>query len=143
MENINHISVYSIQNGNQIMMCSFLFWIKHLAYRHQLLKKNTHTHKLINNQMLANFQALLKEEIWKTEYSSSNINSMFNNFHFIYLRHYDRAFQLYLRNMKTISQNGQRKVFKYHVKITETFILHVGILIIQKKKTITRNNVQC
>jgi hypothetical protein len=36
--------------------------------------------------------------------------------------------------MKTINQNGQQKVFNYHVKIKETSILHTGIRLIPKKR---------
>lgn len=44
--------------------------------------------------MIAKFQSLLREESWESVYNADNVNSMFNNFHCIFLRNFENSFPI-------------------------------------------------
>jgi hypothetical protein len=50
--------------------------------------------RVIDAQTIAKFQLLLKEETWDIVYDTEDVNSMFNNFHGIFLRHFEHSFPI-------------------------------------------------
>jgi hypothetical protein len=60
------------------------------------LQKPAHKNKIrvTDDQTIAKFQVLLKEEMWDTVYNADNVNRMFNNFHCILLRYFENSFAI-------------------------------------------------
>jgi hypothetical protein len=54
------------------------------------LQKPAHKNKIrvIDDQTVADFQMLLKEQTWDTVYNVVNVNRMFNNFLCVLLRYF-------------------------------------------------------
>jgi hypothetical protein len=90
------ISVYPIQNGLSDHEAQFLI-LDRIPISSQTA---LHKHKIrqINDETLANFQALLKKDTGETVYSARNVNNMFNKFHCTFLRYYEKSLPLVYRN---------------------------------------------
>jgi len=52
--------------------------------------KYTRRTRLIDDETIANFQTHLREEAWDSVYNCNDVNKMFNNFHCIFLRHFEK-----------------------------------------------------
>ena len=50
--------------------------------------------RLMDDNLITNFQSYLKEEAWDSVYNSFEMNNIFNNFHCILLRHFESSFPI-------------------------------------------------
>ena len=83
-----NISVYPFENG----LSDHVAQILTLGNIKVPLQKYTYTRKtrLVDDKSIANFQSYLREEAWDLVYNSDDVNRMFNNFHCILLRHFEK-----------------------------------------------------
>ena len=86
----NYVPVYLIENGISDQDAQILI-MENIKIP---LQKPAHKNKIwvIDNQTIAKFQMVLKEETWDTVYNVGNVNRMFNNFHCVLLRHCENSF---------------------------------------------------
>lgn len=103
-----------------------------MANRKIPFQKPAHKNKIwiIDNQTIANFQLLLKEETWNMVSNADNVNRMFNSFHCVLLRYYENSFPIVHKNIIGLNMvNGLQKVLKYHVSGKEIIISYTEIQI--------------
>jgi hypothetical protein len=88
----DHVSVYSFVNGlsDHDAQIIILGNIKNPS-RKVVLKNKI---QVIDAQTIAKFQLLLKEETCDIVYDTKDVNSVFNNFHGIFLRHFEHSFPI-------------------------------------------------
>jgi len=72
-------------------------------------KKKT---RLINEQTIKHFQALLKDETWDTLYKTTCVNEMYNRFQCIFLRHYEASFPVFYIDCRSNDNNWVTKGIK-------------------------------
>ena len=68
--------------------------------------------RLINEQTIKHFQALLKDETWDTIYKSPCTNEMYNRFLDIFLRYYEASFLVSYTNCRLVDTNWVTKGIK-------------------------------
>jgi hypothetical protein len=92
----DHVSVYYFVNGlsDHDAQIIILGNIKNPSRKVAIKNKI----RVIDAQTIAKFQLLLREETWDTVYDTEDVNSMFNNFHGIFLRHFEQ-FSNYLQTL--------------------------------------------
>jgi hypothetical protein len=105
------------------------------------LKKYTHTRKIrtFDDKSIANFQSYFREEVWDSVYNSDHVNRMFNNFHCILLRYFEKSFPMRYNSYRT-KYNGwiTTGIIKSHVIRKGIFTLYTNIQInLKLRNTIT------